>query len=200
MVSDTEIVNDALTLLGSGSITSLADSELKAAVEARKIYAIARDAVLASQNWSFAITRTQMSAMAAAPLFQFSEQYQLPADCLRIVMVGNIYVGVDLSDFRGMPTEQFAVEGRRILSSLGAPLPLRYVRREEDTGLYHPCFIQMFAGELAEQLAEPLTQSDTKRQRAADFKTTWLRKAIEANAIELPATKLPDDEWIAVRM
>ena len=200
MASDTEIVNDALTLLGSGSITSLADSELKQAVEARKIFTIARDAVLSSQNWSFAMSRVNLSAMVAVPPFGFAQQFQLPADCLRIVMVGDIYVGVDLSDFRGRPTEQFAIEGRKILTSLGAPLPLRYVRREEDTSLWHSCFVQMFAGELAEQLCEPLSQSDSKRERAIAFKRDWLAKAVMANAIELPATHLPDDEWLASRV
>ena len=200
MASDTDIVNGALTLLGSGGITSLQDDETKAAVEARKIYAIARDAVLASQNWSFATTRALLPAMVAPPLFGFGQQFQLPPDCLRVIMVGNVYVGVDLSDFRGMPVEQFQIEGRKILTDLGAPLQLRYVRREEDTSLYHACFIQMFAGEIAEQLTEPLAQSDTKRQRAKEFKSLWLRKAIDSNAVELPPIKMPDDEWLAARL
>lgn len=199
MATVIDIVNVALTLLGESRIVSLLDNS-KPAREANAIYEQVRDSLLAGHTWSFAKTRAQLPALVTPPLFEYSYAFQLPSDCLRVVMVGEYYVGVDLTDYRGSPTEEFTIEGRQILTNLGAPLNLKYVKRVEDSTQFSANFVACLSARLAEKLAEPLTQSDSKRARAESAFKDELKLAIRSNAIELPPQKFADDEWILSRL
>ena len=199
MATVVEIVNVALTLLGESRIMALTDNS-KPAREASAIYDQTRDALLAGYNWSFAKTRAQLPASSTAPAFEYGAAYPLPTDCLRLLFIGDYYVGADLTDYRGAPTEMFTIEGREILTDMGAPLNVKYIRRVSDSTQFSANFSAALSARMAELLAEPLTQSDTKRARAeATFKDA-IRTAIRANAIELPPQKMADDEWILSRL
>lgn len=199
MASEVEIANVALTLLGSSRVLSI-DDDVKAAREIKAVFNISRDALLAGYDWSFAKTRTQLSALASAPPFGFGLQYQLPVDCLRVVMVGDHYAGVDLTDYRGSPTEEFTFEGRTILTDLGAPLSLVYIKRVTDTAQFQSNFAKAFGAQLAVDVCEALTQSETKRARAEAQLNKEIGLAIRANAIELPPKRLADDDWLIARL
>lgn len=199
MASEVQIANFALTLLGEKRIVSLSDAS-KQAREIKALFEMTRDALLAGYNWVFAMTRTQLSPLAEVPAFQFGQQFQLPTDCLRIVLIGETYVGADLSDFRGFPVDEFVLEGRRILTDLGAPLSLRYVKQVTDTTQFDPSFAKAFAARLAADAAEAITQSAGKRDRAEVAFQKEINLATRANAIQLPPVKLADDEWMASRL
>lgn len=202
-----EIVNMALTMLGEGHIVSLSDN-VKPAREANYIYSTTKDALLGGYNWSFAKTRAALTASATPPAFEYALAYDLPADCLRVLFVGDYYVGMDLTDYRGAPTELFTIEGRQILTDLGTMTPpssdnninIKYIKQEDDVTKFSANFVSALVAKLAENLAEPLTQSETKRARAESAFRNELRMAIRANAIELPPQKLADDEWILSRI
>jgi hypothetical protein len=199
MASKIEIINMAMTLLGEARILSI-DDDVKPAREAKAIYDITRDAVLAADNWSFAITRSQLSALSTAPAFEYGVQYQMPSEALRMVFIGDRYVGADLTDYRSAPVEEFTIEGRVILTDLAAPLNVRFVQRVEDTTQFNSTFTYAFAAKLASVLAEPLTQSSSKRRDAEDEYQKARSMAVRANAIELPPQKLADDEWVLSRL
>lgn len=199
MATVISIVNVALTLLGESRIMSLSDNS-KPAREANAIYESVRDSLLAGYNWSFAKTRAQLPASATAPAFEYAYAYPLPADCLRVVFVGDYYVGMDLTDYRGAPTEMFTIEGREILTDMGAPLNVKYIKSETDSAKFSANFVASLSAKLAENLAEPLTQSDTKRARAESAFKAEIRLAVRANAIELPPQKFADDEWVMSRL
>ena len=199
MASTTEIVNAALTLLGEARVLSI-DDNTKPAREAKAIYEIARRSLMSSYDWSFAKARAQLPALADAPAFGYSYAYQIPTDCLRLVRVGDFYMGADLTDYRGAPTEEFTIEGRQILTDEGSPLNVVYISDVDSPSVFSAPFVACFAADLAQKLAEPLTQSESKRDMAmAAFKDA-LRSAIRANAIELPPSKLADDEWVLSRI
>lgn len=197
--SDVKIVNIALTMLGEERILSL-DDDIKAARDAKAVYDTVRDALFGAYTWSFAKTRTLLAADATAPVFGFARSFPMPVDCLRLVLVNEIYAGVDLTNYRGSPVQDFTIEGRNILTNYPAPLPVRYIRRVTETGLYIPSFDMALAAALAESLAEPLTQSNSKKEYAAAQLRMHIRNAVKANAIELPPEKLADDEWIMSRL
>ena len=198
MASDVEVVNLALTLLGEARIMSL-DDDVKPAREAKAIFTIVRDALLSGYNWSFAKTRALLPALADVPPFEFSVKYQLPSDCLRIVMAGEFYVGIDLTDYRGSPVEEYTIEGRELLCNWSAPLQLKYIRRITDGGQFSANFTKAFGCQLAADLTEPLSQSNQKREAALKAFDKEISLAIRANAIELPPQKMSDDEWIISR-
>jgi len=199
MASEVEIVNAAMTLLGEGRITSL-DDDIKQAREAKAIFTIERDALLAGYTWSFAKARAQLAALVGAPAFEYALQYNLPTDCLRLIFVGDYYVGMDLTDYRGSSTKEFAIEGKKILTGMSSPLNVQYIYRVTDTAQFTAPFVKAFACQLAASLAEPLTQSATKRQAAESALNHAISLAVRANAIELPPEKLPDDEWLQSRL
>lgn len=199
MASDVEIANVALTLLGTDRIMSLSDN-VKAAREIDAVYTIARDGMLGAYNWSFAKTRAKLPELATAPAFEYLHQYAMPEDCLRLMFVGDYYAGLDLTDYRGASTKLFEIEQRNILTDIGAPLNIKYVKRIEDPELFPPAFVNCFAAELAYMVAEAITESNTKKEFAAAQRRHYVNLAIRANAIELPPEKLPDDEWLIARL
>lgn len=199
MATDVGVANLALTLLGESRIISL-DDDVKPAREAKAIFEMVRDALLGGYTWSFAKTRTTLPADATPPAFGYANQFQLPSDCLRIVMVNELYAGLDLTDYRGSPTEDFTIEGRKILTDYSAPLKLRYIKRITDPSLYQANFTKVFGCQLAVDLCEALTQSNAKKTAAEQALGRELRLAVRANAIELPPNRLADDDWIVSRL
>lgn len=199
MASEVTVVNIALTLLGAGRIVSL-DDDVKNAREAKALWETTRDATLAANDWNFAKTRDQLTALTDAPPFQFANKFQLPSDCLRLMMLGDYYTGLDLTDYRGAPNEDYTIEGRELLTNFSSPLNIRYIARVTDVTLWDPCFIKTLGAQLAMDLCEPLTQSDTKYQKAERQYRMEINNAIRANAICLPPRSLADDSWLMSRL
>jgi len=198
-VSDVAIVNLALTKLGDARITSL-DDDSKPARTMKAIYELIRDAELRRRKWRFSIRRASLPALAEIPAFGYANAYQLPADCVKLLMVGDLAPGVDLSDIRtGFDTELYSLEGRQILTDLAAPLSLRYQARVTDPAQFDATFVAALASRLAYEACEDLTQSSSKKQDAMNDYRLAIREAVAANAIEVVPTPLPDDSWLLSR-
>lgn len=199
MTSKVAIANRALTKLGAARILSMDDDNTQGRAVS-SLYDTVRDAELRAKNWRFAIKRASLPALSTTPAWGFSVQYQLPSDCLRIVQVGEYYLGPSMADYRTGPDIPFRIEGQQILTDIDAPLKVRYIFRETDPTHFDACFVEAFACRLAAELAEPLTQSNTKRKLAWDEREQALKDALRANAIESPPTPLPDDSWVISRL
>lgn len=199
MASKTEIVNYALTLLGASRVMSI-DDDVKPAREMKAMFNIARDALLSGYTWSFAKARISLPALSDAPAFGFAYQYQIPSDALRLVMINDVYTGVDLTDYRSAPVEEYTIEDRKILTNWAAPLKIIYIKRIEDVTQMSSVFTEAFAAKLAVVTSESLTQSSTKKADANQALRDAISVAIRSNAIELPPQKLPDDEWLLSRL
>ena len=198
MASQVEIANRALTKIGEARILSLGD-DVEAARSIDSLWDIVRDAELRIRKWKFSVSRTTLAALASTPSWGFSYEYQLPADCLRILQVNDIYPGVDLSDYRGSDSAEWRVEGRKILTNISAPLKIRYVSRVEDTGQWDAAFTEAFACRLAAEVVERLTQSNAKKDTAWSEYKQAISMAVRADAIESAPEPLPDSEWILGR-
>ncbi len=199
MASQTEIINYALTLLGASRVMSI-DDDVKPAREMKAVFAIARDALLSGYDWSFAKARGSLPALSVAPAFGFSNQYQIPVEALRLVMINDHYAGVDLTNYRSAPTGEYTIEGRKILTNLAAPLKVAYIERVDDVTQMTSTFVEAFAAKLAAITAESLTQSSTKKADMNQMLRDAISTAIRSNAIELPPQKFPDDEWLLSRL
>ena len=199
MASNVEIANRALTKIGSKRIIALTDNT-KEGREANSMFSIVRDAELRKFNWRFSIKRAQIAAQSDAPAFGYSYQYRAPADCLKILEVGDYYPGAGLDDYVTGDTSEYAYENGLILTDYAAPLNLRYVARIEDPTLFDALFVEAFACKLAMELAEPITQSNTKRELATREYGMAIRDAVRNNAIEKPPVKTADDTWMLARL
>ncbi len=196
MADQTEVVNRALIKLGASQIVSI-DDDSKQARTAKSLWDVSRDAEMAAHPWTFAKARVSLPALADAPAFGWARAFQLPADFLRMVEVGENYV-LYLST-----TEQgalFELEGRTILCDEGSPLRIRYIKRITEVGLWPALFCEALACRLAFEMCESLTQNLSKREAAqAEYKDA-IRTARRVNAIELPPQPVPPGAWELARL
>lgn len=198
-IDDVSIANRALTKLGEARIISFGD-DTKAARAIAACYYIVRDAELRRHKWRFAIKRAALPALTSTPPFGYAYEYQLPADCIGILAVGDIAAGIDMSDYRvGLDTELFSLEGRTIRTDLPAPLNLRYKSRVTDATQFDIAFVEALASRIAYECAEDLTQSAAKKQAAAEDYKMSIREAIAANAVEIVPSATADDSWLLSR-
>lgn len=187
----------ALTRLGEARVLSLDDQSTLAA-DASALWDTLLEAELRGAVWRFALARARLPPLAEAPAFGFAHQYPLPADCLRVVQVGEHRVvtapEVNLA-YEGL----WAVEGRRVLTDFGPPLSIRYVRRVDDVPQWDALFRSVFAYRLAMELAEVRTQSNTKDERLERRYRGELHRALRAGALESPPVRVPDDTYTLSR-
>jgi hypothetical protein len=200
MASAVEIANSALTKLGAKRIMDLSDTQ-KEAREINAIFTLRRDYLLRTYNWSFAMKRASLSALVTTPISGYTTEYQLPSDCLRVVQVSDHWDIPGMADYLNSPDEEmYRIEGKKILTNLGAPLPIRYIRQVTNTGDFDSAFVETFASDLAFTVAEALTQSNSKKESAREDRREALLLAIRSNAIELPPQMMPDSSWVLSRL
>lgn len=191
-LSQTEIVNLALTRLGQDRVISITD-DVEAARVMRSLWEMTRDTVLASYPWKFAIKRTSLPALAAAPEYGWERQFTVPEECLRLVQVGDDYVF-----YTGL-LETFQLEGGVILTNEGAPLRLRYVQRVTNVGLWPVLFGRVVALQLALDACEKLTTSAAKQQTLTDAYALAVAQARKQSAIERPPQRADNSDWLNAR-
>jgi len=86
MATDVSICSNALRRLGDDPITSLSDDTERARL-CNAFFGEARDTILRSHTWNFAITRAKLSKLSATPAYGFDYMYALPTSpyCLRVL-------------------------------------------------------------------------------------------------------------------
>lgn len=193
----TAIANYALSKLGEDPILALTD-DLKRAKHLNRIFDQVRDAELRRHRWKFSLRRTQLSALVATPSFGYAHRYPLPADYLALVQVNDIYIR-PLTKAQAPWSVEGSDTGTEILTNLTAPLKVRYVAKVTNAGLFDPLFVEVLACKLAVETAEILTQSETKRARAADEYAFAVKEAKRQDGIENPPDELPAGTWLAAR-
>ena len=183
--SEVEICNVALAALGEAPLSSLEETTDVARL-ARARYDMVRDAVLRAHPWNFAIARALLPALAEAPAFGFATAFALPVDCLRVLEAGT-------------PPAAWRVEGRRVLTDQGAPLPLLYIRRATETGLYDALFVEALAARLGADLALRITENTSRAAALWELYQAKLREARSADGREGTSDNLPDGSWLEAR-
>lgn len=114
-LSQIDIVNRALTKIGSKRITSLSDQTEEATVAA-SLFDIVRDSELMAHSWTFAKRRILLAPEDTKPVWGWDLQYLLPSFCLRLleVMGWPASLGANLIMNENRP---FVQEHNRILTN-----------------------------------------------------------------------------------
>tara|TARA_R110000803_G_scaffold124079_1_gene191901 strand:- start:11830 stop:12408 length:579 start_codon:yes stop_codon:yes gene_type:complete len=189
--SDVDICNLALQRLGAKPISSLSQDST-AARACNRAYEHSRDSELRAHPWSFARARASLAAESTDPIFGFAKQYPLPSDYLRILPNDGV---------NGTSTQNdFQIEGRKILTDDSSPISLVYLRKVTDTNEFDALFVELLASRIAVEIAEKVTQSNTKKADAQQQYKEVKAEARKVNAFERPAQELPTDPWIASRL
>jgi hypothetical protein len=202
MASEVDIANLCLSILGKPSIASLTDTSNAARVINIEYDMIRRGLLEGPGIWRFSVKRASLPALSGAPVSgPFTTMFAMPTDCIRPIQVGDMYAGLDLSDYRQGPTDaDYSIEGRNILCDYGAPLSLQYIYDITDTTQFNPNFVVCFAAHLAWTCCERLTGSDAKQAAALARKDTATRAALASSALVNPPNYPGDDSWILARM
>ena len=169
MATEVSICANALRRLGDDPIVSLTDDTERARL-CNAFYSEARDDVLRSHPWNFAITRQQLSQLSATPLYQYSYQYALPTDpfCLRVLEM-------EYSDYV-FKIEHLAGTGRVLLTDEGTA-KIIYIARITDTAQFDSLFIDTLTAKMSVDLAYPVTGSVQLQQNMQKLFESKLREA-----------------------
>ncbi len=189
MASQTSICNRALECLGDAPIVSI-DDDTKQAKALRRVYDITRRAFLCDHPWHFAKKRASLPASAATPVWGFARGFPVPADFLRLLAVRD---GPDFS------LEADATGSQWILSDASAPLDILYLYDVADAGRFPPHAVEALARWLAYDLAEDLTQSNTKKQDAAQALGVALTRAKRINGMQKQPEPYPAFSFLQAR-
>ena len=180
MASSVEICNLALYMVGAERISSFSETTKRAKL-CNDIYEIERDSFLGSHPWNFATRRVELAKTATTPEFGYEYEYQLPADCLRVVEL-------EYNDI------EFKIEGDKLLTN-EATIKIEYIAKEEDTSKYPAHVIDALSAKIAVKLSYPLVQSRELKLELRDNARTALSSARLFDAQEGTPRELNMSDW-----
>ena len=188
MASQTDIYNRALSAVGDLRVSSPTEPSAQATA-CSDAWDIVRREMLVEHPWNFAKEYVSRSATTTTPPWRWSYEYILPADCLQVREVKDL-------DDDGWEV----VSERRLYCDDAGPISLTYTKDVTDCGAFPPRFVVAVAMRLAVEIAEQLTQSNTKQEILIAKADRALRRARMADGREGPPLKQRAGRWITARM
>lgn len=180
MASKLDIINVALTKLGSTKIMSLTDNKVSADVMG-SVYDNARDSLLRAYPFKFAVRRVVLAPEANTPAFGYSNQFILPSKCERVLDVAGIL--------------DFTVENNRILCDATNSINLRYITNDVSEGEMDAHFTRLLSLQCALDAHARLSDSNTRKQLLdAEFEKT-LYQAQVSSSLEEPKGDAYETGW-----
>ena len=149
-----QLCSRALLKIGANTISSFDEGTAEAEV-AGNLYDSIRDAVLSSHPWSFATGQMTPPKLAAIPLADFDYAYQLPADFLRVLSLGE----TDRQTGRGA---FYRIHERRIHTDTDGVL-LTYIFRPDES-IFPAFFDTALIARLSAEFSMPLTENTSRTE------------------------------------
>lgn len=191
MSTAVDICNLALARLGDpATISSIDPPEGSAQADhCARFYPMARDAVLSSHPWRFAVTRKRLAKLAETPVGTDANYFSLPSDCLLIVSVHDAGgISPDDENFLDLPPLTYTVEQRssaRALLCRSSEVFVRYVTVRTPEGLFPPDVVDAISWLLASYLAGTMVPGTSGTQLAAQLTQAYqgsLQAAVATDA------------------
>lgn len=184
--SPTEVCNLALSWLAGGRILSL-DDEGTAAQLCKANYDLSRKAVLEEREWTFAVKRSQLPALAEEPLV-YSAAFLVPPDLLYSIAVTDPSQHVNT---RNPNPKQIihSFEGDRIYAYLDI-INIKYIFDLTNTQQFSGLFDQTLAAHIAMNIAIPLTENKAHFENMAGLYQINLEKAAASDGMQGTREKL----------
>lgn len=195
MATAVDYVNRALDLIGARPISVLSPEDSPNAATASRLYEPALDEMLSEWPWRFATTRVQLSQVAEGLPggSDWTYQYAIPLDCLRIVRTDTPQARFEIYAAPG----EVAGGGMQKRLYTDEPVVWADVVRRIDSSLLPAHFTRAFVMRLAALLAMPVT----RRFDIADaFEARAVAALAEAKAQdwnEMPWPELDDSRLLA---
>lgn len=123
------------------------------------------------------------------PDFTWAARYSLPSDYLDLVSVEP-----------RLTQQDYIVEGLELLTDITITVPIRYIARVKDPTAFDSLLISAFEARLASEIAEELTQSNTKAQALFESWQDILKTAKKSNTRERSPSNFETDVWDLARI
>ena len=176
------ICNRALTFLGADPLTALTDDS-KEGRACNRMYEQSRDQALRDHPWNFAIKRASLAASTTAPIYEYTNAFTWPTGCLRIIEVDT--------------TEEWAVEGRSIVSDAAAPLKIVYIDTITDPTEFDAMFIEAYAYRIAADISYDIIANQTV---TTNLETLYAAKLAAARLVDAQESLSADENtWLEAR-
>lgn len=194
-----DIVNIALSMLGSKAITSIEDDSTEARVM-KTNYIIARDATIEAYEWSFAIKRFTPAKSTEPPIWGFGSAFPIPSDILRVLQV-------DLDSLRPSTSRNTREHRNQVYHVVESGSILcdednifcTGLRRVDDEGIFSNLFAHAFAAKLAVLCCYAITESNTKFRAVLAMYTGFIKEAKSRDGQQGSTRRLRGDWFRRVR-
>lgn len=181
--SKIEMVNGALVELGAETVTSLSANKVEVDVANAVYEQVYRD-LLGKAPWRFATQKADLSHLVAAPPNEWTDQFDLPAQCVRIV---GVYP-------RGTPYEMF---GDKVYANT-ATLAVDFVQQVSES-LLPPPFVRLMVLELAVRMCMPITNDVELKKSLQQDARMQFGAALAADAQQRPNIPLQSSPFVDCR-
>jgi hypothetical protein len=188
MDTETDVCNLALSEIGAKLVSNYEEDSTEEARACRLHFTQTRDALLRRHQWNFAQVRADLSALEDEPVSDWDTAWTLPADCVRVISLP--------SDSPYKPHQEFAVEGRKVLTRDLSTLTLLYVSNAVPVTEWDPLFIDALSLALAQKLAKTIAHdTGMASAAAAAFAQLALPAAVTADARETQSNENHGPAW-----
>lgn len=200
MASQTDIFNQALTIMGEELVVSPADTST-AATTLSAVYDMIRLGELRCYRWKFSLDRILLPALTNPPAnTPYAYAYQLPPTCLKVLDINGLRQTLGSYNYRSGLEKLYEFQGSILLTMISAPITLHYVKDVSVTTSFDPLFVNALSAALARKTAYRLTQSNgivTLCER--EYKKSMAEAAM-MDAIEKLPEGEAEDSWILSRL
>jgi hypothetical protein len=186
MTSAVSICSNALLMNGAQTINALDDSSDRAR-QCANLYPTVRDYVLSTHPWNCCIKRVLLSPDTDVPAFDWSAQFTLPADFLRLLATGE----------DGYEPDHMIESGKILMNQ--STLKLRYVWKNTVEDTWTPLLIMAVTMAMRQALAYPITQSTSLEQLIDQAIEPILKRARTTDSQDQPPQTLGDFRLLQAR-
>lgn len=189
VLTDIEISNDALDLLGVENVISLEDDSKQGRL-CKKQFPICRNFILSIHPWNFAIKRQVLAELSVAPVFGYDRFFQLPADYLTVLPP---------SQHEKISTQiVYKIEDGKLATD-ELTFNLKYISEVLDTSKFTPSFSQTLSAYMASKMAYKLINDRGVARDVDALYRNHISQARSINAMESTPEIIDADTWFDAR-
>lgn len=180
------ICNAALVMNGGQTINALDDSSDRAR-QCAALYPFVREYAISAHPWHCCIARATINPDVATPEFDWTYQYTLPVDFIRLLQVGEL--GYE---------DEYRIEGGKILSDADS-LKIRYVSLNEIESSWTPLLRQAVMQGMRAALSYAQTQSASLEELVERAIAPIVSRARAIDGADQPPETLGDFRLLSSR-
>lgn len=177
---------DLVLIAGIVGMTELNDRYYTVTVLTVDTFSIVVDATTYTAYGSGGTARKALTPLA--PDFGYAYKYDLPEDCERVLELAED------------PDYGWETEGRQVVTDLGPTVPIRYARKITDPDLFDAQLTTVLVARLASEIAEELTQSNSKKEALRKDFEDLISEAKRLDSQEQSGQDFAEDDWVNARL